>query len=383
MSRGSMATKRDYYEVLGVERGTGTEEIKRAYRKLAMQYHPDRNQGDKEAETKFKEAAEAYEVLSDTEKRGRYDRFGHAGLDGAGVGGFGDISDIFSAFGDILGFEGLFGGGGGRRRRGPRPGESVQTGLRMTLQEAAKGVTKDVVVKRRVRCATCSGSGAKPGTSPTTCGMCGGRGQVVQAQGPFRIQTTCPSCRGAGSVVSSPCAACRGSGSSLETVEIPVEIPAGIDSGMRLRVGGQGEPGESGAPRGDLYVLIEVAPHALFERDGADLHCKVPIGFSLAALGGEVEVPTLDGRFQMEVPPGTQTGKTFKLRGKGMPDPRGRRRGDMNIHVHIPTPTKLTKRHEELLRELAELDKLHVHPEQKSFFERLKEYFVHEDDVAQ
>jgi molecular chaperone DnaJ len=370
-----MATKRDYYEVLGVSKTADVEEIKRAFRKLAMKHHPDRNPGNQEAEAAFKEAAEAYEVLSDPEKRARYDRYGHQGLEGAAFHGFSDISEIFETFGDLFGFGSLF-GSRRDRRRGPRPGADIRTRLDLTLEEAAKGVSKTVKVRRRVKCRECGGTGCRPGTSPAACPMCGGRGHRVQAQGPFRIQTTCPSCGGSGSTIPSPCAACRGEGFAVETREISVDIPAGVDVGQWVRAPGSGEEGQPGAPPGDLYIQIDVQPHPFFEREENDLHCRAPISFPLAALGGAIEVPTLNGPTSLDVPRGTQSGHVFTLKGMGMPDPRSGRRGNLHIHVFVETPTKLTKRQEELIRELAEIEKTNVNPAQKSFFERLKEYFV-------
>jgi molecular chaperone DnaJ len=367
--------KRDYYEVLGVSRNATEEEIKRAYRNLAMKHHPDRNPGDKEAEARFKEAAEAFEVLRDPEQRQRYDRYGHAGLDRSAMHEFTNVSDIFEMFGDVFGLGDLF-GFGRRRRRGPRAGADLETELRITLPEAAEGVTKVVSVRRRVQCGTCLGDGCKPGTRPTACSMCGGTGHRVAAQGPFRVQTTCPSCRGAGRIVSTPCLECHGSGLVRVTKEISVDVPAGIDSGMRLVLRDQGEAGEPGGANGDLYVLVEVEPHPLFEREGNDLHCRVPITFPLAALGGDIEVPTLKGPQSLTLKRGTQSGDTVRLRGKGMPDPRGSGgRGDLVIHVFIETPKTLTKRQEELLREFAEIERSHVGPEQKSFLDRLRELF--------
>lgn len=377
-----MATKRDYYEVLGIERTADADQVKRAYRKLAMQYHPDRNPGDKEAEKKFKEAAEAFEVLGDPQKRERYDRYGHQGLEGTGFHEFTNIDEVFDMFGDLFGFGSIFGNRRGRRR-GPRPGNDLQVGMRLTLQEAANGVSKDVTLRRHTRCATCSGTGAAPGSQPKQCATCGGRGQVIQAQGPFRIQTTCPTCRGAGQVISDPCSDCRGSGQVEERTTIPVDVPAGVDTGMRLRVRGQGEPGDPGAPNGDLYVAIEIEPHPFFERDGSTLYCRVPISYTQAALGSHVEVPTLEGTESLEIPAGTQTGQVFRLKKKGMPDPRHQNRGDLMIEVYIEVPKKLTKRQQELLRELAELDKVHVNPEQKSFFERIRDYFAPEEPVKE
>ncbi|MGL5096006.1 MAG: molecular chaperone DnaJ, partial [Planctomycetia bacterium] len=335
-----MAVKRDYYEVLGVEKTCSTDDVKRAYRKLAMKYHPDKNPGDKDAERSFKEAAEAYEVLGDQAKRERYDRHGHSGVEG-GVHDFNNIDEIFDAFGDLFG--GLFGDrrGGGGRRRGPRPGDDLQVTANITLEEAARGVDKTLVVRRNKTCSTCTGSGAAVGSSPTACSMCGGRGQVIQARGPFRIQTTCPTCKGRGSIITNPCTSCRGSGKTVETAEVPVPIPPGVDSGMRLRLSGQGEDGEPGAPRGDLYVVMEVKQHPFFERNGRDLHCRVPIPYSLAALGGDFEVPTLGGKKTVTLPKGSPHGHITKLRHEGMPDVQGRGRGDLLIETNIEIPKKL------------------------------------------
>ncbi len=328
-----MAAKRDYYEILGVEKSASADQIKAAYRKLAMQYHPDRNPGNAEAEAKFKEAAEAFEVLSDADKRNRYDRFGHQGLEGTGVHDFSNIEDIFDAFGDLFGFGGFFGGGG---RRGPRRGANLKTSVSLTLDEAAKGVTKTLKVDRAVSCETCSGSGAKPGSKPAECSMCGGRGRVVQAQGPFRIQTTCPTCRGAGTIIANPCGSCRGSGKTRVTKELEVQIPAGVDNEMSVRVPGQGEAGDANAPAGDLFVEIHVKDHPLFERDGNDLHCRVPISFSQAALGATVEIPTLAGKSEITVKKGVQSGDTIVLSGKGMPDPRSpRSKGALILHLMV------------------------------------------------
>lgn len=376
--------KRNFYEVLGVEKNASEEDIKKAYRKMAMQYHPDRNPGDKEAESKFKEAAEAFECLNDPDKRSRYDRFGERGLEGTGFHEFTSMDEIFDAFGDMFGFGSLFGGGNrGGRQRGPRPGNDLQVSLRITLQEAAIGVSKNVNVRRHIHCATCQGNGSEPGSKPTSCQMCGGRGRVVQAQGPFRIETTCPTCRGAGSIVIHPCRACGGTGHVVEDRSIPVDVPAGVDTGMRLRVRGAGEDGQPGAPAGDLYVVIELQNHPFFERHGADLHCRVPIGFAQAALGADIEVPTLQGMDRLHLPKGTQSGHVFRLRGKGMPDLRGRGAGELLIQVYVETPQKLTKRQEELLRELAELEKVHVNPETKSFFERVRDFFVPEEPAKE
>lgn len=372
-----MAAKRDYYDVLGVERGASEADIKSAYRRLAMKYHPDRNPGDGEAEAKFKEAAEAFEVLGDGQKRQRYDRYGHEGLAGTGFHEFTNINDVFDAFGDLFGFGGLF-GGGRRGRRGPRPGNDLQVSLRLTLEEAAKGGTHDVRIQRQVACVSCGGTGCKPGTKPAQCSMCGGRGRVVQAQGPFRIETTCPTCNGTGKIILTPCGGCGGSGQSFEATKIPVEVPAGVATAMRLRIRGQGEPGDPGAPPGDLYVFVEVERHEYFARDGHDLHVAVPVSFAQAALGAEIEVPTLEGTERVHLPKGSQNGHTIRLRSKGMPDPRGGGRGNLVIKTFVEVPRRLTERQEELLREFAEIEKSNVDPEHKSLFDRIRSYFVHD-----
>ncbi len=373
-----MAEKRDYYEVLGLSRTASEKDISDAYRKAALRYHPDRNPGDEDAIVKFKEAAEAFEVLSHTEKRARYDRYGHAGLAGAGQATeFHDVSDIFNAFGDIFG-DGLFGNlfGGGRRggAHRARRGEDIRCDLQLDLLEAARGATKTVHLRRHQRCKTCQGSGARPGTQPETCRYCGGRGQVVQSTGIFSLQSPCPSCQGHGSVVRDPCPDCRGGGYVQTQVTREVKVPAGVDSQMRLRLPGEGEPSPNGGPPGDCYVFIGVAEHSLFHRDGDHLVCQVPIGFAQAALGSTIEVPTLDGPEDLDIPAGTQSGEVFRLRGRGMPAARGRGRGDLLIQVGIEVPKKLDAEHERLLRELAEIEKVHVTPARKSFFSKVKEY---------
>ena len=365
-----MSTKRDYYEVLEVARSASSGEISNAYRKLAVKFHPDKNPGDQEALHRFKEASEAFEVLHDQEKRALYDRYGHAGVNGGGPEHFTDVEDIFSAFGDIFGD--LF---GGRGRRRPRKGRDVRSDVTLTLEEAAAGVRKTVKFRRHESCQTCGGSGAAKGTSRETCSYCGGRGQVVQAAGIVRVQTTCPACRGEGSSVSSPCKDCRGSGHVLKTVEAEVEIPAGVDDGMQVRIAGQGEPSQHGGPPGDCYCVVSVETHPLFEREGQHLICRVPITYSQAALGCDLEVPTLNGRAELKVPPGTQSGNVFRLRGQGMPDPRVAGVGDLLVQVNIEVPKNLDPHEEKILRELAEIEKKNVAPERKGFFESVKEYF--------
>jgi molecular chaperone DnaJ len=380
----TMAGKRDYYEVLSVGRDASEQEIASAYRKLAIKYHPDKNPGDEEAVQKFKECAEAFEVLSDSDKRSRYDRFGHAGVDGAGGSPhFTDVNDIFQAFGDILGegmFGDLFGGGrGGRRGRRARRGSDVRADVTIDLLEAARGCAKQLHFERHERCGTCQGTGAKAGAKRETCKYCGGNGQVVQATGIFRVQTTCPSCHGAGSVIRDPCLDCGGQGQVRQPIEREVRIPRGVDGETRLRLSGEGSHSIDGGPPGDCYCFITVKEHALFHREGQHLICQVPITFAQAALGATIEVPTLEGREELAIAPGTQPGEVFKLRGRGMPDPRGRGKGDLLVQVALEVPKSLTARQEELLRELADEERTNVSAHRKSFFEKLKDYFVPEE----
>ncbi len=371
-----MAGKRDYYEVLGVERSVSDKAIADAYRKLAIRHHPDKNPGDEEAIILFKEAAEAFEVLSDKEKRNRYDRYGHAAFDGsARPREFADVNDIFAAFGDIFGdsaFGDLFGGG----RRRVNKGADVRCDVTLDLLEAAHGVTKTVEFDRHEACPDCEGTGAKPGSSRARCNYCGGRGQVVQSTGLFRVQTTCPSCRGAGSIIKDPCGACRASGFVARRVRRDVQIPAGIDDQMRVRLPGEGEPSPNGGPRGDCYCFIAVKEHSLFQREGQHLIVRVPISYSQAALGATIEVPTLAGAHDLKIPPGTQSGEVFKLRGRGMPNPRGRDVGDLLVQINIEVPKVLSPRQDELLRELAEQEHVHVSPHRKNFFDKVREYFA-------
>ena len=376
-----MASQRDYYEVLDVPRDATADQIKKAYRKLALANHPDRNPGDEEATARFKEAAEAFDVLSKDDKRARYDRYGHAGVQGAGArggggGGFGDINDIFDAFGDLFGGGGGMFGGGRRQRRGA----SLQTSMTIDLLEAATGVSRELNVKRAEPCDTCNGSGAKPGSKPLQCDYCGGHGQVVQSQGFFRVQTKCPSCRGAGEVIRDKCVDCNGQGKVARESVLEVKVPAGVDNGMQLCVRGEGEAGAQGAAAGDLYVDIHVRPHNLFKRDGGHLLCQIPISYTQAALGTTIEVPLLSGRHDLEVPSGTQPNETFRLRGKGMPSAQGGPTGDLLVEVQVEVPRKLSDREQELLRELAELEDANVSAERKSFFEKVKDYFSSEDD---
>jgi molecular chaperone DnaJ len=365
-----MAThKRDYYEVLGVARNADPEEVKRAYRRLAMEYHPDRNVGNAEAEERFKEAAEAYEVLRDPEKRQRYDRYGHAGLEG--VPHFNDAQSVFDLFGDLFGD--FF---GQRQRHGPQPGRDLQVTIELELTEAARGTTKTISIAREELCGECSGSGSKRGTQPAMCKRCQGRGVIVQAQGFFRVQQTCRACGGRGAVVANPCPECNGAGRILARRSLDVALPPGVDTGTRIRLSGEGEAGDPRAPRGDLYCLIRVREHPFFQRDGANLICQVPITFSQAALGGEIEVPTLDGTIHHPLKRGVHSGEVVRIAGRGMPNLRGGRPGDLLIQVVLETPRNLTKRQEELFRELAELDQKHVQPQRKSFLDKVKAFFT-------
>lgn len=371
-----MATKRDYYEVLGVQKTATQDEIAKAYRKLALRYHPDSNQGDTEAINKFKEAAEAYEVLSDAQKRSRYDQYGHAAAESNG--GFRDVGDIFEAFGDVFGgtiFEDFF-GGGGRSRGRVRRGADLRCDVTLDLEEAAKGVAKTVSLTRHSPCETCSGSGAAAGSQPETCRKCAGRGQVIQATGILRVQTTCPICRGSGKTISKPCKTCDGQGLRPHEVKLEVKIPPGVDDGMRVRLPGEGQPSPDGGPRGDAYCFIQVRPHSIFRRDGHDLILQLPVSFSQAALGATLDVPTLDGKRSLDIASGTQSGTVFRLRGLGMPDPHTGAKGDLLVQTVIEVPKKLNKRQQELLRELAELDDKHISPERKGFMDRIMEYFA-------
>ena len=349
-------SKRDYYEVLGVSRSASDSELKSAYRKLAMKHHPDKNPGDKAAEDHFKEAAEAYAVLADAEKRSVYDRYGHAGLKGAGAGAgfdpsvfaeFGDFADIL---GNMFGFGDLF---GGRRRGGPQRGADLRYDLEITFEEAARGTETTVQIPRQELCDTCHGSGAAAGSSPTTCQMCRGVGQVRRQQGFFTLATTCPQCRGNGQVVGKPCTGCSGAGRVQRERKITVKIPAGIATGQQLRLQGEGEAGGAGGPAGHLYVVVHVREHEFFRRDGNNLFCEVPVNFTTVTLGGEIVVPTLDGSETVKVPEGTQTGTTLRLRQKGMPDVSGRGRGDLFATIQVQTPKKLTRDQRRLLEELA------------------------------
>lgn len=380
-----MSARRDYYEILGVPQNASEQQIASAYRKLAIQFHPDSNPDDQEATERFKEAAQAYEVLGDKQKRSRYDQFGHAGLEGQGEARhFTDVSEIFEAFGDIFG-GGIFGDlFGGRTNRGPRVrrGRDIKCQIILKLEEAARGVTKTVEFDRNQPCAQCGGTGSRPGSSPQPCLRCGGQGQVVQQAGILHVQTTCPSCRGAGTRITDPCDHCRGNGVESKKVRLDVAIPAGIDDGMRVRLSGEGEPSPDGGPPGDCYCFISIRDHELFLRDGTNLILHLPITYTQAALGASIEVPTLDGPDTLEIPPGTQAGQVFGMRGRGMPDTRGRGVGDMLVEVFIEVPKRISGRHEELLRELAELESSNVSPHRETFLEKLRGYFVNAGETT-
>ena len=381
-----MAGKRDYYEVLGVSRDVSPEDLKKSYRKLAIQFHPDKNPGDKAAEEKFKELSEAYEVLSDPKKKQMYDQFGHAANAGAaGGGGFGGgfegfagaggFNDIFGAiFGDIFGQMGGQTRGRGRRRGG-RPGADVRTQIDITFEEAAFGCEKVITLQRNAGCDTCLGSGAKPGTQPSICQQCGGRGEVAFQQGFFAITQPCPRCQGSGETVTDPCSGCRGTGKQKKRSQIAVKIPAGIDTGQKLKLTGEGEAGERGAMSGDLYVGVNILPHDFFTREEYDVICDVPITFSQAALGTELQVPTLEGRVTMKIPAGTQSHKTFRLKGKGIAQLGRGGRGDQLVRVVIETPSKLNAEQKDLLRKFDEIGADFSHPLHQRFFEKVKNFF--------
>jgi len=347
-------TKRDYYEILGVARNAQEGDLKKAYRQLALQHHPDRNPGNKEAEEKFKEASEAYEVLRDPEKRDLYDRFGHEGLKRTGFSGFGGFEDIFSSFGDI--FEDFFGFGTGRRAAGPRKGPDYRYDLTISFMEAALGKEREIEIERLDPCETCKGSGLKPGSKKETCPACRGTGQITHSQGFFTLRTTCSRCRGQGFFIPSPCSACRGSGKVKKPKKISLKIPPGVDTGSRMKVSGEGGEGERGGRRGDLYVVLHVEPHPFFERHDDDIVCQIPISFSQAALGANIEIPALNGSKNLEIPPGTQSGHVFTLRGQGISHLDGFGKGDQHVQVVVKVPAKLNKRQKELLKEFAALD---------------------------
>ena len=369
-------SKRDYYEVLGVDKGAADSDIKKAYRRVAMKYHPDRNPDDPDADHKFKEATEAYDILMDREKREAYDRFGHAGVDSSmGGGGFGggNFSDIFGdVFGDI------FGGGGRGGRGGPQRGSDLRYTLDISLEDAVRGTTVEIKVPSLSTCEKCDGSGARKGSSPTTCGTCGGMGQVRMQQGFFQVQQTCPTCRGRGKTITDPCTACHGQGRVEKTRKLSVKVPPGVDTGDRIRLSGEGEAGPEGGPPGDLFVQMSVRQHNIFERDGKNLYCEVPITFVTAALGGELEVPTLDGRVKLKIPAETQTGKLFRLRGKGVKPVRGGSVGDLLCRAVVETPVNLNKEQKALLQQFEKSlgqDGNAQSPRQSSWFEGVKNFF--------
>lgn len=363
--------KRDYYEILEVEKTASGEEIKKSYRQLALKHHPDRNKGNKESEEKFKEAAEAYEVLSDPEKRQIYDRYGHEGLQQTGFQGFRNFEDVFSSFGDI--FEEFFGFGSSRSRRNVvRRGADLRLELTIEFMEAVFGKETEIEVSRHEVCEECHGQGTKGGAAPAVCSACGGRGQVTRSQGFFSISTTCPKCQGSGTEIKDPCEQCRGVGRILKSKKLTVKIPGGVETGSRLRLQGEGEPGDPGAPPGDLYVFINVRRHEVFRREGDDIVIGVPITYSLAALGGVIDIQSLEGTEKLEVPKGIQSGQNIHLSGKGVPRLRGRGRGDLIAVVYVETPKELSKEHEEVLRKLAEIEGAKVHPKKRGFFSRKK-----------
>ena len=377
-----MASKKDYYDVLGVNKDASAEDIKKAYRKLAMKYHPDRNPDNPKAEEQFKEAKEAYEVLTDDQKRAAYDQYGHAGVDpsmGGGAGGFG-AGGFSDAFGDIFGD--IFGGAGGTRSGGQRNnvyrGADLRYNMEISLEEAAKGTETKIRIPVQSTCETCKGTGAKPGTQPVTCTTCGGHGQVRMQQGFFSVQQTCPKCHGSGKMVKDPCTSCHGAGRVKQNKTLSIKVPAGVDEGDRIRLSGEGEAGVNGGPTGDLYVVIHLKEHEIFKRDGGNLHCEMPIGFTTAALGGEIEVPTLEGSAKMKVPAETQTGAIFRLRGKGIKPLRQSEPGDLLVHVVLETPVKLTEKQKELLREFEvsmQADNGKHSPKNKSWVDKARDFF--------
>jgi len=384
-----MTTKRDYYEILGAQKDASADEIKKAYRNLALKYHPDRVSPDKkkEAEDRFKEISEAYAVLSDPQKRSQYDQFGHAGIDSRysseDIFRNADFSSIFEDMGfgggmfeDILDNLGIFGGGfSSRGRGGARRGRNLEYEIEISFEEAAFGVKKTVNIKRHDACGTCKGSGMRPGTKKTTCSACGGKGQTLQSAGFFSIRQTCPQCRGEGSIIKNPCVKCGGSGNIRVTKKMEVDIPAGVDTGSRLRLQGEGEAGLKGGPRGDLYIYIHVKDHAIFERHGYDIICNVPVGFPTVALGGEIDIPTLNGNVTMKIPEGTQSGKVFRLANKGIKNLRGYGKGDQLVRVVVETPTRLDSSQKRILKEFAKSCSDNVTPLSKSFMDKVKNIF--------
>ena len=377
---------RDYYEILGVARESDDAALKSAFRKQAMEHHPDRNGGSEEAEARFKEINEAYSILSDPQKRAAYDRFGHAGVNGGGAGGggggFHDVNDIFNdVFGDVFGD--MFGGGRRQQRGGPARGQDLRYDLEVSLEQAYAGSEVEIRVPSSFNCESCDGSGARAGTSPTVCGTCGGAGRVRATQGFFSIERACPRCGGSGRQIQDPCPDCRGQGQVRKERVLQVRIPAGVDDGARIRLAGEGDAGSRGGPRGDLYIFLSVKPHELFDRDGLDLLCTVPVPMTVAALGGEIEAPCLMGgencdgncKIPVQVPEGSQTGRTPKLKGRGMPSLRSRERGDLVVELFVETPTRLTARQKELMKELAELCGEQQNPKSASFLGKAKRFW--------
>ncbi len=383
-----MADKRDYYEVLGLKKGASDDEIKKAFRKLAMKYHPDKNPGDKSAEEKFKEVNEAYAVLSDPEKKEKYDRFGHAGVDpnsgfgggAGGFGGFGGFEDIFDMFGGAFsGFGGFGGGGGSSRRNGPRKGSDLQKAITIDFTEAAFGAKKQIRINKYVKCKTCGGTGAAPGTSKKKCPKCGGTGEIRTAQrtplGTFQSVSPCPDCNGTGEINETPCRDCGGTGKVRDNVTISINIPAGVDNDSVIPIKGQGEPGINGGPDGDLYIVINVKPHKLFERRGQDLWLEIPITFNQAALGDEIVVPTLDGKVSYKVPAGTQSGTVFRLKGKGIKNVRSSKKGDLYVKVVLEIPTKLSSKQKKAIEAMGKAVGNECYQKKSGFLDSLKEFF--------
>lgn len=376
-------SKRDYYEVLGVDKNVDEQELKRAYRKLAKKYHPDLNPDNKEAEQNFKEVSEAYEVLSDSDKRARYDRFGHDGVNGQGAGGFGQGGFGAGGFGDIFDdiFD-MFGGGGfsqGRRKSGPKRGADLKYRVTIEFEEAAFGVEKEIKIRRTENCSTCNGSGAKSGTNKKTCDKCNGSGEIKFAQqtpfGQFVRSAVCDKCHGNGEIIEEPCTSCNGTGKEVKTKKLNIKIPAGVDTGSVMPLRGEGEPGEKGGPSGDLYIYIEVKPHKIFTREGNDILCEIPISFIEAALGSEIHVPTLDGKVKYTIPEGTQTGTTFRLKNKGVHNVRGHGRGDQYVTVKVQVPKKLNDKQKELLKEFGKTMGEDINEHRKGFFDKVKDAF--------
>ncbi|KAF0811296.1 Chaperone protein DnaJ [Andreprevotia sp. IGB-42] len=371
--------KKDFYELLGVNADASDDDIKKAYRKLAMKYHPDRNPDSKDAEAKFKEIKEAYEILSDSQKRAAYDQYGHAGIDPqSGMGGGGGAGGFSDAFSDIFGD--IFGGGGQRGgRSNVYRGADLRYNMEISLEEAARGVEKQIKIPSHEECEVCHGSGAKPGTDAKTCHTCGGHGQVRVSQGFFSIQQTCPTCHGSGKYIPDPCRKCSGTGRVQTHKTLAVKIPAGVDEGDRIRLSGEGEPGVNGGPPGDLYVVVHLKAHSVFQREGNDLHCEMPISITIAALGGEIEIPTLDNKARISIPAGTQTGQVFRLRSKGIKGVRSAITGDLMCHVVVETPVSLTSRQKELLKEFEEISQGEPgkhNPRAKSFMDKVKDFFA-------